>query len=382
MPQYCLGYPDEENNSLFSRINAWIHLWPSIVSGIVLVLVCLTGTIIVYGDEIMDFSAGSARYVSVPPHARRVTHEQLVASIHKANPDMAISEFVFFKDPERSIRIRAFIPKERKLVLVYVNPYNGKVLKVDKSIFFFFVMAHIHSSFLAGKIGGWVVAVSTVVFVISCITGLILWWPRKWTRATRQASFTVKWKERFKRLNYDLHNVFGFYSLVICLILGLTGLMIFFKPMMNAAIKISGGTTEHLDAILPKADSSRISQDAVAIAYVALANHPEKKMVSIWNFEKQKAGALVFTSGKSGLKSIENADINIYNRYTGKEIHVPQEFLRHEKTENIVWQLHMGQWWGQFGKLATFLSGIVATTLPVTGFLIWWGRRKKSKKPA
>ena len=45
--------------------------------------------------------------------------------------------------------------------------------------------------------------------------------------------------------------------------------MIFFKPMMNAAIKISGGTTEHLDAILPKADSSRTSQDAVAIAYVA-----------------------------------------------------------------------------------------------------------------
>lgn len=213
----------------------------------------------------------------MPPHARRVTHEQLVASIHKANPDMEISEFVFFKDPERSIRIRAFIPKERKLVLVYVNPYNGKVLKVDKSIFFFFVMAHIHSSFLAGKIGGWVVAVSTVVFVISCITGLILWWHRKWTRATRQASFTVKWKARFKRLNYDLHNVFGFYSLVICLILGLTGLMIFFKPMMNAAIKISGGTTEHLDAILPKADSSRTSQDAVAIAYVALANHPEKK---------------------------------------------------------------------------------------------------------
>ncbi len=117
-----------KGKSLFSRINAWIHLWPSIVSGIVLVLVCLTGTIIVYGDEIMDFSAGSARYVSVPPHARRVTHEQLVASIHKANPDMEISEFVFFKDPERSIRIRAFIPQERKLVLVYVNPYSGQAL--------------------------------------------------------------------------------------------------------------------------------------------------------------------------------------------------------------------------------------------------------------
>lgn len=51
--------------SLFTRIVAWLHLWPSIVSGIVLVFVSLTGTIIVYSDEIIDFTAGQAKYVEV-----------------------------------------------------------------------------------------------------------------------------------------------------------------------------------------------------------------------------------------------------------------------------------------------------------------------------
>src|SRR5690606_2156991 len=104
--------------------------------------------------------------------------------------------------------------------------------------------------------------------------------------------------------------------------------------------------------------------------------------VSIWNYDQQKLGAYVFTSGKAGLKSREKADLVIYDRYTGKKIDVGQGYIQHEETENVVWQLHMGQWWGQFGKFSTFLAGIVATSLPITGFLIWWGRRKKKPKPA
>src|SRR5690606_24186558 len=109
---------------------------------------------------------------------------------------------------------------KRKLAMVYVDPYTGKVLKVDGTIYFFFVTAHLHASLLAGTAGGWIVAIATIIFVISCITGLVLWWPKKWNKTTRKASFTIKWKARFKRLNYDLHNVYGFYSLLICFILG------------------------------------------------------------------------------------------------------------------------------------------------------------------
>ncbi|QIY82956.1 PepSY domain-containing protein [Chryseobacterium sp. NEB161] len=370
-----------KGKSLFSRFVAWVHLWPSIVSGIILVFVCLTGTIIVYCDEIMDFSAGEARYVQVPANPQRISAVQLAASLKKSNPDFSVSEYVFFKDPHRSIRVRAFIPKDRKLVQVYVNPYTGKVIKVDRSIYFFFVTAHLHSSLLAGKAGGWVVAVSTIIFVISTITGLILWWPKKWTRATKEASFTIRWKARFKRLNYDLHNVFGFYSLIICFILGLTGLIIFFHPMMEATVKLTGGDPAPMETLFPQYDSTQTDQDLVAIGFAALdKKFGDKKMISIWLESRNPSGAFVYRSGIAGLKSNADTQWYIVNRYTGDEITVPKASLQHEKTENAVWQLHMGQWLGQLGKLTTFLSGIIATTLPVTGFLIWWGRRKKSKK--
>src|SRR5690606_13377887 len=193
--------------SLFTRIVAWLHLWPSIVSGIVLVFVSLTGTIIVYSDEIIDFTAGQAKYVEVG--GERISSEYLIEKLDQEYPEFEISEYVFFKDPERSIRLRVFSP-EHGLAMIYVNPYTGEVLKVDKSIHFFFVTAHLHASLLAEDIGHWIVTIATMIFVMSTSTGLVLWWPKRWNKTTRKASFTTKWKERFKRLNYDLHNVYGF----------------------------------------------------------------------------------------------------------------------------------------------------------------------------
>lgn len=367
--------------SLFKRTVAWLHLWPSIIAGIVLIFVCFTGTVIVYADEIMDATAGSARYNEVPVNPKRVSHYIINDQIQKLNPNLIKSEYVFFKDPKRSIRIRTYDKIQNKLMMIYMDSYTGKILKVDKTIHFFFVMAKIHATLLAGEIGHWVVAISTIVFVLSTLTGLILWWPKRWNKTTRNASFTIRWKAKFKRLNYDLHNVYGFYSLIICFLLGLTGLMIFFFPLMKLAIISTGGTTEELKTILPIDNPTKRALDMVPFAYHVLEKEfPDKESVSIWNSDIMKVRAYIITSGKVGLKSIEDAELTIYDRYTGKKILLPLSSIQHEKTKNIVWQLHMGQWWGQLGKLSTFFAGLVATSLPITGFLIWWGKRKKTKK--
>ncbi|KFF30025.1 hypothetical protein IQ37_02355 [Chryseobacterium piperi] len=40
----------------------------------------------------------------------------------------------------------------------------------------------------------------------------------------RKQSFSVKWDAKIKRQNYDLHNVFGFYALIILLVVAMTGM--------------------------------------------------------------------------------------------------------------------------------------------------------------
>lgn len=369
----------KKKKTLFNRTVAWLHLWPSIVSGIILVFVCLTGTIVVYGDEIMDLSGGEARFVK--PASEKISYIEIQEILKKKNPNYGISEIVFFKDPTRSLRLRVYNKEDRTLFHLYMNPYTGEIIKEDHTIYFFFICAHLHAQLMAGPIGGWIVALSTIIFFISSITGLILWWPKKWTRATKKASFTVRWKAKFKRLNYDLHNVFGFYSLLLAIVLSATGLLIFFHPLMDSTIQLSGGNKMGLEERLPKVDTTRVPLDMVKFAYQTLNQEfTDKESVNIWTFRDSEYGAYPFTAGKAGLKSIENADIIIFDKYTGKKLNIAPDVIKHNKVENTVWQLHMGQWWGQFGKLSTFLAGLISTSLPITGFLIWWGRRKKKKK--
>ncbi len=62
---------------------------------------------------------------------------------------------------------------------------------------------------LPPKVGQPIVASATLIFVVLLITGVILWWPKN--KAARKQRFKVKFNAKWRRTNYDLHNVLGFY---------------------------------------------------------------------------------------------------------------------------------------------------------------------------
>ena len=360
------------------RINAWLHLWPSIVSGIVVVFVCLTGTLIVYADEILEWTAGGAKYVE--PEGQVIPTGDLVEEIFKSY-ELRPEELVFYRDPSRSFRLRSFNPKDYSLNYIYINQYTGDVLKVDKWPSFFFITAHLHSSLLGGKIGGAIVIVSTIIFSISCLTGLVLWWPKRWTKTTRKASFTIKWKASFKRLNYDLHNVYGFYSLGIALLLSITGIIIYSHGIMKYTISTFGGGEVHAEEVIPPNQQEDAIVNLWGMADQVFAKAVDRNEASIWLLGASKTGAYVFKAGKVGLRSVENMRLFIFNKYSGEAVIPSKDVYLHEEIENKVWQLHMGQFWGQLGKLSTFLAGVISTSLPITGFIIYLNRKRKKTKP-
>ncbi|WP_099366658.1 PepSY-associated TM helix domain-containing protein [Sphingobacterium sp. 1.A.4] len=368
----------KKNQSWLLKLNAWLHLWPSIVSGIIVVFVCLTGTIIVYSDEIVDAMAGDAKYVQ--PQDQKLDLETLLEIQKKEIPGILPSYVLYYKEPGRAVVINGFDPKNIRLSMIYMDPYTGKIIKYDKTIHFFFLMAHMHAHMMLKTTGGWIVIIATIVFVLSTLTGIVLWWPKRWTKTTRKASFTIKWKARFKRLNYDLHNVLGFYSMLICFILGMTGLIIFFQPLMKMTMNSFGATTEDWHKSLPKVKESGQFIDAFPLMDKLFQEIPHKKVIKYWVYDYAKSGVFAFhIADRAGLKSDENRDVRYFDKYTGKPYVINIQQDKHNKVENWVWQLQMGQWLGQVGKFSTFIAGLISTSLPITGFLIWYGRRKRQK---
>src|SRR5688572_2046954 len=104
--------------------------------------------------------------------------------------------------------------------------------------FFYQVLQGHFYLWLPPAVGQPVVATATLVFVIMLITGIVLWWPKK-NKAKQR--FVVKWSAKWRRKNYDLHNVMGFYTTWVALILALTGLVWGFEWFASSVYQLAGG---------------------------------------------------------------------------------------------------------------------------------------------
>jgi uncharacterized iron-regulated membrane protein len=71
-----------------------------------------------------------------------------------------------------------------------------------------------------------------------------------------------------------------------------------------------------------------------------------------------------------------------FDKYSGKLLN----FLPYEKKSpgmklnNMNYDIHRGQLAGFLGKIVAFLSSLVSATLPVTGLILYLGKKKKAKR--
>ena len=392
----------KQGKTLTKRITGWLHLWLGLVSGIILLAVTLSGTAFVYCDEIIDLFAGDAKYTQVPTNAVKKTPEELLAIFAKEVPDRRPFYVDMYKDANRSFRVASASKppevkgqkkKEKKkgergprgvFAYHYLDPYTGKILGSTKAYEFFYVDAHIHAQLLSGKFGKTVVGIASIIFFIQLIGGLILWWPKKWNKTTKTAAFKIKSGTKWRRKNYDLHNVVGFYVLIPALFLTITGLIMAYKCLTNLTMVTFGANPEP-KAIMEKYEPA-YQPDKKALSFndyleKNFAAYPDAKQIRMGVPGKDSATVYsVKVAEFVGLKSMYNGRDFETNKYTGEEIQYPKEVTMHEVVESTNFDLHVGYWGGQFGKLFTFIVGIITSSLPITGFLIWWGRRNKSTK--
>lgn len=400
----------KQGKSLVKKITGWLHLWLGLVSGLIVLTVTLSGTIFVFCDEIIDWCAGDAKYVKVPVNKGKMPTEALLSKFEEQVPNARAFYFDAYNNPERTFRIAAATkPPEKKneieknqkragkgkskgergprgtFVYYYLDPYTGKVVGSTKSYEFFYVDAHIHSMLLAGKFGKTVVGIASIIFFVQLLGGLILWWPKKWNPTTRTAALKIKSGVKWRRRNYDLHNVVGFYALLPSLFLTITGLIMAYKILTDLTMEAFGAAVE--PETITKKYEPIYDPGKKAITYndyikTNFQQFPDKKQLRMFIPRSDSATVYpVVLAEFIGLKSIVNGFEKSTNKYTGEEIRYPKEVEMHETVEHMNFDLHVGHWGGIWGKLLTFIVGIICTSLPVTGFLIWWGRRnKKSKK--
>ena len=89
--------------------------------------------------------------------------------------------------------------------------------------------------------GKLIVGVSTLLFVVILVSGIVVWWPRN--RKALVNRLKISGKKGAQRFWYDLHTAGGMYALLFLLVMALTGLTWSFSWYRNGVYALFGVTS-------------------------------------------------------------------------------------------------------------------------------------------
>ncbi|GCC49925.1 PepSY domain-containing protein [Chryseotalea sanaruensis] len=364
----------------FKKIAGKLHLWLGLTSGLVVFIVSITGCIYAFQYDLQELTQ-DYRHV-VEQHTAFLPPSMLKDIAEAKLPGKKIHG-VQYEGTTRAAFVSFYELDPFYYYLVYINPYTGEVLKVKNMShdFFYQVLQGHYYLWLPPTIGQPVVATSCLIFLIMLITGIVLWWPKK-NKAKQR--FTIKWNARWRRKNYDLHNVFGFYSLFITLILAITGLVWGFQWFGVGVYLLAGGDKTAIYEEQSTAKTTPTVSQPVDVLWAKLkAENPKAEILEV-HFPESDTGSIAATINPDRL-TYWKADYRFFNQYTLAEIEVNQIYGKRAKASGadklirMNYDIHTGAIMGFAGKLLAFFASLIAASLPVTGTLIWWGRRNKKK---
>lgn len=364
-----------------------LHLWLGIASSLVLFVVCLTGTIYTFKTEIQDWLE-PARYQMAKEQGQVKPITELVQVVEAATNAKVQRVSVVNKEGKPYVFSVSTGEEGKRPEAVHVNPYTSEILGRGKGPAdeFFMTVFKLHRwMLLDSSIGRPIVGVATLIFCFLSISGLILWFPKKikgWKSI--KPGFKIKYKANWKRINHDLHNTLGFYTLLLVLIMSLTGLCWSFDWYRNGlssvlGAKVFGGR----DEIKPES----IQQDIPTISLeeaLTIANREipyEYRTLSI-NLPKDEVGAYEINKNELARWNETVNDRVFIDQYSGailkKEVFATK--TTGEKWASSIRALHFGDIYGLFSKIIYFITCLIATSLPITGIFIWLNKMKKKPK--
>ena len=368
-----------------------IHLWLGLITGIVLFVVCLTGTILAFDTELVllfDKQDHFSEKTNEP-----LAYQEIIASLEADNH--VVKDFIFFKDEKQNLQFTLLTQEEANSgkpargKSIQINPFTGKEVKtVGATRSFLHTVEELHRFLLLDtKIGRPIVGICTIIFIILCISGLVLWMPKKLKQFKKwkfwKPGFILKTKANWKRINYDIHNTFGFYAIFPMLLMGFTGLLWSFQWYYDGLETVLGDkigksrfdTTIALNTTntnLPTVNYLELLQQTDRIL-------PYENAVTRVTLPLKPNQSVMVRKKSDAFLAYDAADKLQFNPYTNtlvsKSLFKEEKFG--SKVASLIRGIHVGSFVGFTSKLIYFLCCLIATSLPITGTIIWLNKLKK-----
>lgn len=369
------------NRKLF-RLHAWLGLF----LGILYFLISVGGASIVFYPELNQLLYGNKIKV-VPENKPLLTYDELYRKALKDYPQsMYISISHDLAYPGNAYSLVTGDPSTTALFengtarIDYVNPYNGNVVfKANSggSGDILGILNSLHVALYLGTGGAFIVALMSVAVLISLITGFIFY--RK--NIIRVLTFKAKVKfKNWRTASSDLHRVIGTWAFFFNILIFGSGLY------MEYVLLTPGWWKENWPPVMQKTVTTPPDISIQALIDTAVKKIPDMQISAITVIKD--TSETISISGLSRQKLF--LDIDNYQsvdfKFNGeiKTIYNKKwsDLSGLEKFQNINFYIfHTGWAFGIPGKIIWTIMGFAPAILSITGFLLWWRRKKKPAPP-
>lgn len=351
-----------------SRLFFLVHSCTGVVAGLVLFVICWSGTFAVFAHELDWLVTPQAR---VQPGDTRAGWEEWLEAVRAAQPE---AEIVSITAPRyaRSAVTALIVDQRGQSRFVYVDPYRATVLG-DSSIYTLHrFLRNLHMSFFMGSTGIYVVSVFALFLLLSMVSALFFY--RRWWRR-----FFFMPRGRGHGYWSGLHRTTGLWSLPFVLLIGLTSAWYGFELLRMDVIdgKFShAGVGDAAVQQVPAPGAAAGEPLALsALLEQARAARPELDIAQL-GFGFYHEGAL-YVEGQAGHLLVRDRANQLHlDMQTGAVLYDQSAarlplYWRWSETAD---PLHFGDFGGLWSKAIWFLLAVMLCGLILTGAWLHAGR--------
>jgi uncharacterized iron-regulated membrane protein len=332
------------------------HKWSGLVAGLFILLMGLTGSILVFHEEI---EALDYRKEWTVPNNQAVSIDRALKTVVEKFPGWDIRLQRFSSSPKNTLIFQLRRPDAR--LVIFVHPSQGKIIKImdqkDSKVYW---ILKLHYSLHSGIIGESLILLVGLGFLLSLVTGLIVY---------RNAlldilTFKIKLLKKRKRLfASSLHRYVGVWALVFNLLIVLTGTVISFE--------IVQGGLKSKSTSLPVTPKIDISVDKV----LKMLHAKQPDFTPAYIRFPTLSGLPIVIAGKVTNEAILYS--KFYNTVNVNPVSGELSPLQITRSlSSLVRGIHFVEYGNFWIKLFFCLVGISGPVLSISGFLLWKWRKK------
>lgn len=226
---------------IFRKVVFWLHLITGVLSGIVIFIMCVTGALLSFERNIIEFAERDARTVAVPDDPVRLSPQVILNGLREVRPEVKPSGMSIVNADDAAWTIS--LGREGQL---FVDPYTGAITgegnKIVREVMSELRSWHRYIGLGGGarEAGKAVTGAGNLLFLFLAISGFYIWFPRKldWRRIRPLIWFRKG--VRGKARNFNWHTTIGFWTSLVLIVLTLTATVISYQWASNLLYTITG----------------------------------------------------------------------------------------------------------------------------------------------